>query len=295
MRTRLLALTITAVLAFTGGALGSGWVTDGVGQAVAASKRLVTGADVKDGSIQRRDLAKAARPHDGAPGTAGESGPQGPAGETVQGPAGPNGAASTVPGPAGESPRVEAIPRDAECGGNGGWWLKSSTLPEFGGKVPICHGGNGPAGTAGAPGAPGKDGSDGAPGPTGPQGPAGDRGERGPKGDPCLPTDPACVGPQGPPGQDGAGARFAVVQPNGTISAGSGLVLQAHPGPGMYELRGAGIDPSACAATATVSGELAYPLVRVLNDGSPGEAFQVEIRTGSGATVNATFHVIVAC
>ncbi len=55
------------------------------------ARRLVTGKDIKDGTITVRDLAKSARPQPGKPGPAGPVGPVGPAG-----PSGPPGSAAAI-------------------------------------------------------------------------------------------------------------------------------------------------------------------------------------------------------
>src|SRR3954469_23386840 len=64
--------------------------------------------------------------------------------------------------------------------------------------------------------------------PRGPAGPAGPAGPQGPAGPP---------GPAGPAGSSGAGARWALVRPDGGIAAQSGgITLAAHPAGGEYIL-----------------------------------------------------------
>lgn len=71
------------------------------------ARRLITGKEIKDGSITTRDLAKSARPQAGKQGAPGPAGPVGPAGAT--GPAGSAAAIRTV--------RVEGVTVSVAPGG----------------------------------------------------------------------------------------------------------------------------------------------------------------------------------
>lgn len=119
-----------------------------------AAKKLITGKLIKDGTIAKKDLARAVRTKLGRTGTPGATGPAGPAGP--QGPVGPAGVAG------------ERGPTGAD-GANG------AVGPE------------GPAGPAGSAGAAG------AEGPTGPTGPAGAVGPTGAAGSNATADGPAIM------------------------------------------------------------------------------------------------------
>lgn len=156
---------VAVVLAMTGSAF--------------AARSLLTGEDIKDGSITKADLAPSAvsSAKQGKRGPRGRSGPAGKQGEQgEQGPEGPVG------------PRGERGPTGA-------------TGPA---------GPAGPPGTTGAKGAKGDDGADGPQGPEGPQGPAGPAGSGAnlvASGFPSSPVDvgtPLAIGSSGPSFTDGA-------------------------------------------------------------------------------------------
>jgi len=115
-----------------------------VSSATAGGIKLITGANIKDGTIEVADLSKKAQAtfkgRSGAPGPTGPIGPQGPSGS--EGPAGPRGA----------------------TGQTG------------------AQGTPGPAGSAGVAGPSGAIGNTGLPGAAGPQGPAGQQGPQGAQG-----------------------------------------------------------------------------------------------------------------
>jgi hypothetical protein len=81
---------------------GGGWLVEGVGAAYAKASKLITGKQIKDHSITKRDLARGL----GARGKAGAAGPMGPSGAPGHpGARGPQGAPGTpgdgTPGPQG--------------------------------------------------------------------------------------------------------------------------------------------------------------------------------------------------
>ncbi len=182
------------------------------GTAVAA-RRLVTGADIKNGSITGVDLSRstqdALRGKKGAVGASGTTGAGGARGEN--GGAGVGGA----PGSAG------ANGKDGAAGTNGT---------------------NGAAGTNGNPGGAG---SQGATGPSGPQGTTGIQGAAGTTGGQGIAGNTGTTGAQGSP----AVRYFAAVSASGVVTRASGI-LSASGTAGAFDVTTIATDLSACVATA---------------------------------------------
>ena len=182
----------------------------GVPTAGAAGVSMITGKDVKNGSIMKRDLSagvqknlkkRAVNGVNGATGATGATGAKGATGATgiagkngvngkdgavgPMGPQGPEGADSTVPGPNGESAYELAVANGYE-----------GTLDEWMDSLKGDEGVRGPVGPAGSEGTPGKDSTV--------------EGPRGPQGD---------VGPVGPAGASGSIAGYEIVAPTGDNEA----------------------------------------------------------------------------
>jgi hypothetical protein len=202
-------------------------------------------------------------------GVAGPSGPTGPAGTPggPSGPAGPTGGA----GPAGPSGPAGAA------------------------------GSAGPAGPTGPPGSAGAAGPPGPAGPSGPSGPLGLTGAAGPSG-PSGPSGPTgltgSAGPSGPSGPAGAGTNlWAVINSNGTLNRGSGVVSSANLGgaTGAYEVI-FNRNVSACAYVATVFRVFlqAGGISTDLRGGNNNGVF-VETTDGVGALADRPFHLAVFC
>jgi hypothetical protein len=182
------------------------------GTAVAA-KRLVTGADIKNGSITRVDLSRSAQAAlRGKKGEAGASGTTGAVG--VRGETGGAGIGGAQGGPG-------ATGRDGSAGSNGT---------------------NGTNGAAGASGSPGGVGSQGATGLSGPQGTAGIQGATGTTGGQGI---TGTTGPQGVP----AVQYFAAISATGVVSRTSGILSASGTG-GVFDVVTIATDLSACVATA---------------------------------------------
>jgi hypothetical protein len=170
--------TVLMTLGGVGGAVATGQITsrdikDGTIQKRDIGKGAVGSFEVRDGTLGWRDLNQATKNRVqrlGKAGAAGPVGPQGPQGEA--GPAGPKGDT----GPAG--PAGPAGP-------------KGDTGPA---------GPAGPKGDKGDTGPAGPKGDKGDTGPAGPKGDKGDTGPAGPKGDKGDKGDQGEVGPAGPPG-----------------------------------------------------------------------------------------------
>jgi hypothetical protein len=110
-------------------------------------------------------------------------------------------------------------------------------------------GAQGLAGPEGPAGANGPAGAQGSQGPAGPQGPAGAPGSQGPSGT-QGPEGPA--GPQGPPGAP-ATSLWAIVNADGTLAKGKGVVSTSKINAGVYEVV-FNQDVSQAALVATLSG-----------------------------------------
>lgn len=178
---------IAVVLAMTGSAV--------------AAKQLISGRDIRKGTITADRLSRSARRA-----LQGRVGPEGPAG-----PKGDAGAVGAV-GPAGPvGPQGERGPQGAQ------------------GE----QGPQGEQGVAGPRGAPGDKGDTGA---TGPQGPAGEQGPAGPAGE-QGPAGPA--GEQGPTGPQGP-AGFAALYRDGSPFSAVAMTLE-ETWPGDYATSGAGV------------------------------------------------------
>jgi collagen triple helix repeat protein len=152
-------------------------VLAGTAAAGPAAKKLITGQDIKDGSIGLVDLSPRTR--------SGLRGPEGRAGQDgATGPAGARGA-DGAPGPQGATGPTGLPGLKGEKGATG------------------ALGPAGPQGNTGATGATGPQGSKGDTGVAGPQGPKGDPGQDGATG------DTGAAGPQGPRGEKGINWRGA--------------------------------------------------------------------------------------
>lgn len=225
------------------------------GTAVAA-KRLVTGADIKNGSITRVDLSRSAR--DALRGKKGEAGVTGARG--FKGARGAKGAKG--------SKGAKGVGGVIGIGGAQGG---AGTNGRDG-----AAGTDGTNGAAGANGSPGTVGGQGAVGPIGPQGSTGTTGAQGisgTTGSQGVPGNTGTTGPQGLP----AVRYFAAVASDGTLSTSRvhGVIQSALLGTGLYQVALSGApDASACVAIAQVTGV-------------PGLAFAVS--DGSGNVAVTTF------
>ena len=140
-----------------------------------------------------------------------------------------------------------------------------------------------------------------ATGPRGPRGFRGPKGAKGAKGDPGSPGAqgvqgvqgvqglPGLRGPAGPP----AASLWAVVNADGTVARGSGVVGTNHPSDGIYSVKFTGTI-SQCAWLATISqGNFGY-ITTGLGDSN---TVDIEIRAqGDGSlSVDRAFHLAVIC
>ena len=174
----------------------------------------LTGTDVKDGSLSGADVRGASLTQEAFSGVTRQAlrGPAGAQGQTGgSGPAGAKGEKGDAgsPGPKGETTTVSG---DSVVGPRGD---------------PGAAGGTGPAGPAG---------SDGPAGPAGPAGPKGDKGDKGDTGEP---------GPAGPPGPAPVLPRIGLIA-NPTPG---GLVVSRRDG-----ARGVGSSAAYCRTGETVTG-----------------------------------------
>lgn len=175
----------------------------GVGGAWAGAQ--ITSRDIKDGTIQKRDIGKGAvGSHEVLNGTLGmrdlnlftrakirQPGPQG-----EQGPMG-------LQGPQGEKGETGATGATGAAGATGPQGPKGEPGPQ------------GPKGDKGDPGADGADGEKGDTGPQGPQGPQGAKGDTGATGATGPKGDTGPQGPQGEPGPQGPQGEAGPAGPAG--------------------------------------------------------------------------------
>jgi hypothetical protein len=299
---RALAAMSAALALAVGVALGAaGWNITGVGDALAAAKNLVTGKQIKDGSVQSRDLSRAVRSALSASPAAGP-GLQGPAGVGLPGRDGASppclleprqcrgldgsAAAQGAPGPVNRARLVNEGCGDGRLGVTLSFeFLETGSVPQQ-----LCDGARGPAGQSivGATGAAGVDGRgfDCAGNEVGAgETPARCPGERGPAGadstvpgpagqdgqsPPCLSEPSQCrgaVGPTGPQGLPGRGISAAI---HGEVTAGNTLVPVA----GVAE---------GCVAVASASG-------------NTPRAFSTEVGVGTVRVYGTgKFDLIVSC
>ena len=232
-------------------------VTGGVSALVIATagtagvQALITGAQIKDGTIESRDIEngtiaradigaatlsslRGERGRVGAPGPLGAGGPQGAAGpQGVAGPQGPQGAGGVTgaqgpqgvkgdPGSGvhvtGSVPTAADLPAGAAEGdayivaATGHLHVRAGAVYVDTGLVRGPEGPAGPQGATGAIGAQGATGAIGAQGATGAIGPQGVTGAIGPQGP---------QGPQGPAGADGGLVGYAIVQGTAVAIAGT--------------------------------------------------------------------------
>jgi len=236
----------------------------------ATAARLITGAQIKDGSITGRDIkngsigatdlrgdaANALRGRDGLRGETGATGAKGDAGAV--GPKGDTGA----------------------------------------------QGASGAKGDVGAPGADGARGPQGDVGPAGPQGPKGDAGPAGPKG------DTGDRGPQGPAGADGSDAtRLGVLDANGTrlgdyldtsstgdvsFLTSAGRIYQVNMGTGAYNIPTQQIwyETSDCSGPGYVWTSYWSPQTPLAKSGTANAGDPIYLPSGPPKTI--TYHSISA-
>ena len=296
LRAIIIAPVVAALVAVSAGA-GPGWVIDAAGAAGGKAAKLITGAQIKDGTVGSKDLSKAVRSAlsaspgagPGLQGPAGLDGEDGLDGETIVGPPGPPGEPGTAaergdpgpPGPMGpESPvffDLETLASASACGGARGVSIRAVWgVENHQDSAVVCDGPGvgeqgppGPQGERGPQGIPGQDGEDGSQGPQGEQGPPGERGATGPAG----PTGPQ--GPKGDPGTPGAGISGRWT---GEVDGSANVSV-----PGVTE---------ACAAVASVrSGSTPrFATTRV----TPG-VVAVNVWNSNGAAGGATVDLIVSC
>jgi Collagen triple helix repeat (20 copies) len=228
-----------------------------------AAKHLITGADIKNGSITTADLSKATQKTlHGADGTNGTNGTNGDAGLPgaggVQGGAGTNGSDGAA-GP------------DGAAGTDG------------------VQGVTGPSGPQGSTGIQGSIGAPGADGPTGPSGPAGPAGNSGATGGSGATGTTGATGPQGVP----AVRYFANVTVGGTYVTQSGFIAGTHTaGTGTYVLPLAGApNVLACVAMAQVIDGAGFAVA------FPDQNGNVTVTTSTTGTthVDHAFVVTVSC
>jgi hypothetical protein len=191
-------------------------VTLGISATASGTVRaLITGRDIKDGSITSADVAnKSLQLQDFSPGaTSSLTGPAGPAG--AQGEPGAKGdkGDTGITGPRGLQGSPGSTGATGPMGLTGLMGLMGPIGPSglmgatgaIGPEGPMgASGAAGAAGAAGATGAAGADGAQGPAGPAGPQGPKGDTGAQGPRGDTGSAGHDGADGHAGKDGADGA-------------------------------------------------------------------------------------------
>jgi Collagen triple helix repeat (20 copies) len=238
----------------------------------ATAARVITGKEIKNGSITEKDLATALRQklsvqviegprgEAGATGARGEAGPAGPKGET--GPAGAKGS-DGAPGPKGEP------------GADG---------------APGAKGADGVPGAKGDTGATGATGASGSIGPIGPQGVPGIPGAKGDKG------DKGDTGATGPAGTAAVIARFGTPQSvtaEDSASATASCLLGEVAIGGAGYITGANPGSAVLVSVPTVGGEPMGPTLTVTAPGAP-TGWRVDALNGPGSDEQVVAEVLCA-
>jgi hypothetical protein len=122
--------------------------------------------------------------------------------------------------------------------------------------------------------------------------PRGPRGSVGPPGPPGAQGARGPTGPAGAPGTSGSSGPWAVVNADGSLARGSGVVTVVHPVAGSYRVQ-FNRNISACAWLATTRASFGFVETEIY--GSTTDTVLVRTRDPGNSDSDRSFHLAVVC